>query len=169
MTPMSSLRTAPTISEEDATLAAVNVLLRIAAQSVLEVEEIVSTPQLRVLILIAADGPQNLSAVAVELGVHPSNATRTCDRLVKSALVTRTEDQADRRFAKLALTPDGNALVRRVLDRRRSAMNEILSRMDSPDRAAVTSAFRTFAETAGGSGTSDGRFAFRVTESKQDS
>jgi DNA-binding MarR family transcriptional regulator len=162
MAAVSSPSSAPAVTEEDATLAAANVLLRIAARSVLEVEEIVSTPQLRVLILIAASGPQNLGAVAVELGVHPSNATRTCERLVQSGMVARTEDPNDRRYVQLALTPKGTALVNQVLDSRRSAMSDVLARMSIDDRASVAAAFRTFADAAGGSGTEDGRFAFSL-------
>ena len=162
MAAVSSPSPAPAVTEEDATLAAANVLLRIAARSVLEVEEIVSTPQLRVLIFIAANGPQNLGAVAAELGIHPSNATRTCERLVQSGLVARTEDQSDRRYVQLALTKTGQALVNQVLDQRRSAMSAVLAQMNVKDRAAVAAAFRLFAEAAGGSGTEDGRFVFSL-------
>ncbi|MGO4276974.1 hypothetical protein AB4Z22_45290, partial [Paenibacillus sp. TAF58] len=56
----------------DAALSAANVMMRVAARSVSEVEDQVTTPQLRVLMMIAASGPQNLGAVAAELGVHPS-------------------------------------------------------------------------------------------------
>lgn len=152
----------PAAPEVDAVLGAANVLLRIAARSVLDVEEIVSTPQLRVLILIAGSGPQNLGEVAAELGVHPSNATRTCDRLVRSGLIRRSEDETDRRYIQLALTPMGADLVQHVLARRRSELSVILARMDAPDRDAVIGAFQVFADIAGVQGTSDGRFAFRL-------
>jgi hypothetical protein len=42
-------------------------------------------PQLRVLVVIASRGPQNLAGVAQGLGVHSSNATRACDKLVEAA------------------------------------------------------------------------------------
>jgi len=167
MAAVSSPSSAPAVTEEDATLAAANVLLRIAARSVLEVEEIVSTPQLRVLILIAASGPQNLGAVAAELGVHPSNATRTCERLVQSGMVARTEDPNDRRYVQLALTATGQALVNQVLDQRRSAMSAVLARMNVEDRSVVAAAFQTFADAAGGNGTQDGRFVFSLQPGSQ--
>jgi DNA-binding MarR family transcriptional regulator len=162
MSPVSSRSSAPSVFDEDATLATVNVLLRIAARSVLAVEEIVTTPQLRVLVFIAAEGPQNLGAVAAELGVHASNATRTCERLVQSGFVARTENPNDRRFVQLALTRDGDALVKEVLRDRRTALNGILAQMDAEDRNAVAAAFRIFADTAGDGGTTDGRFTFSV-------
>ncbi|WP_354263237.1 MarR family transcriptional regulator [Arthrobacter sp. OAP107] len=46
-----------------------------------------NTPQLRVLVLIHTRGPQNPGGVAAELGVHASNATRVCDRLVAAELL----------------------------------------------------------------------------------
>ncbi|WP_394769250.1 MarR family transcriptional regulator [Lacisediminihabitans sp.] len=152
----------PALEEIDAVLASANVLLRVAAQSVLDVEEIVTTPQLRVLILIAANGPQNLGGVAVELGVHPSNATRTCDRLVQAGLIARTEHRADRRYLHLALTDRGRDLVSHVLERRRRAIAEILSRMPADQRAATARALSEFATAAGGEGTRDGRFALSL-------
>lgn len=149
-----------TLSQLDSVLAAANVLLRVAAQSVLEVEEIVTTPQLRILILINASGPQSLGAVATELDVHPSNATRACERLVQADLIVRTDNPADRRYIQLALTKQGSELVEHVLNRRRSAMAKILAELPESERDAVTTAFQTFADAAGGSQTLDGRFTF---------
>ena len=150
----------PTVSDLDSVLAAANVLLHVAAQSVLEVEEIVTTPQLRVLILISLSGPQSLGAVAAELGVHPSNATRTCERLVQADLIARSDNPTDRRYVHLTLTDQGAALVEHVLQRRRKAMAAVLSTMPEPLRDATTSAFQAFADAAGGEGTRDGRFTF---------
>ena len=52
------------------------VLVSVVARSIAEVEDVVTLPQLRVLVMIASHGPQNLGSVAAALGVHPSNATR---------------------------------------------------------------------------------------------
>jgi DNA-binding MarR family transcriptional regulator len=146
----------------DAALDAANVMMRVAARSVVEVEDVVTTPQLRVLMLIAGSGPQNLGGVAAELGVHPSNATRTCEKLVQSGLIVRSDDPADRRFLQLELTADGSALVEQVLDHRRAAMAEVFALMSEDDRDRVAFAFRRFAEAAGGEPSHDGRFALNV-------
>ncbi|MDQ6740301.1 MAG: hypothetical protein M3021_08025, partial [Actinomycetota bacterium] len=42
----------------EAVMRAASVLLAVVAQSVAEVEDVVTTPQLRVLVLIATHGPQ---------------------------------------------------------------------------------------------------------------
>ena len=146
----------------DAALAAANVMMRVAARSVVEVEDVVTTPQLRVLILIAGSSPQTLSAVAAELGVHPSNATRTVDKLVQAGLITRSDAPRDRRFVHLELTADGTALVEHVLSVRRRAMADVFAAMPKKITRAIASAFEAFAEAAGGEPISDGRFAFEL-------
>ncbi len=164
MTSTSAAEDAPAVAGQavDAALAAAGVLMRIAARSVSEIEDIVTTPQLRVLMLIAGSGPQNLGGVAAELGVHPSNATRTCEKLVRAGLVERSDHPDDRRYVRLELTRDGAALVQHVLDERRAAMTEVLAALDGDDRERVTAAFELFASAAGGGPTHDGRFAFTL-------
>lgn len=145
--------------EIDAVLRAANVLLRVAARSVVEVEDLVTSPQLRVLVLIASHGPRNLGEVAAELGVHASNATRTTDRLVKAGLIERTDDPRDRRYVRLDLTERGANLVNSVLAHRRNAVAEVFAGMPAGLRASVAGAMDAFAAAAGEAGTEDGRFA----------
>ena len=148
--------------EVDAALAAANVLLRVAARSVFEVENIVTTPQLRVLMLIAISGPQNLGGVAAELGVHPSNATRTCEKLVRAGLIDRSASPEDRRYIQLELTAKGEALVDHVLEQRRIAMAHVLGELPPTDRSEVAQAFSRFAQAAGDEPDHDGRFILRL-------
>ncbi|WP_295122306.1 MarR family transcriptional regulator [uncultured Leifsonia sp.] len=142
----------------DAALQAADVMMRVAARSVTEVEDIVTSPQLRVLVMIATHGPQTLGAVATELSVHASNATRTAEKLVRAGLIHRTEDPADRRFVRVALTPAGVQLVERVIGHRRSALAEVLAGMDPDEREAAVASFRAFARAAGDLPDPDGRF-----------
>jgi DNA-binding MarR family transcriptional regulator len=146
----------------DAALAAANVMMRVAARSVLEVEDVVSTPQLRVLMLIHLSGPQNISSVAAELGVHASNATRTCEKLVQSRLILRSDHPADRRYVQLELTSAGTNLVQHVLSERKAAMAQVFAAMTEDEQSMVTAAFEIFATAAGGEPTRDGRFALSL-------
>ncbi|MFP3467587.1 MarR family winged helix-turn-helix transcriptional regulator [Leifsonia sp. SIMBA_070] len=146
------------LNDVDAALLAADVMLGVAARSVLEVEDIVTSPQLRVLVTIATRGPQNLGEIAAELGVHASNATRTCEKLVGAGLIARSEDPDDRRFIRLTLTPQGSALVDRVIAHRRSALGDVLAAMEPDERAAAAEGFRAFARAAGERHGGDGRF-----------
>ena len=87
------------LSEEhiDAVRLASRVLVAVTAQSLTSVEDRVTLPQFRILVILASRGPQNLRSVAQGLGVIPSAATRLCDKLVSAGLIHRTVDPADRR------------------------------------------------------------------------
>jgi DNA-binding MarR family transcriptional regulator len=133
----------------EATMLAARALVGISAQSLAEVDDVVTPPQLRVLVMIASRGPLNLGAVARGLGVHPSNATRACDRLVAAGLLDRRDDPADRRNLYLQLTDEGRGLVDDVMDRRRHAIAAVLERMPALQRTALVPVLATFAEAAG--------------------
>jgi DNA-binding MarR family transcriptional regulator len=133
----------------EATMLAARALVGISAQSLAEVDDLVTPPQLRVLVMVASRGPLNLGAVARGLGVHPSNATRACDRLVTAGLLDRRDDPADRRNLQLQLTERGRALVDDVMDRRRHAIAEVLARMPALQRTALVPVLVTFADAAG--------------------
>jgi DNA-binding MarR family transcriptional regulator len=133
----------------EATMLAARALVAISAESLASVDDVVTPPQLRVLVMIASRGPLNLGAVARGLGVHPSNATRTCDRLVAAGLLDRRDDPADRRNLQLQLTEEGRRLVDGVMDRRRRAIADVLERMPALQRTALVPVLNTFAEAAG--------------------
>jgi DNA-binding MarR family transcriptional regulator len=133
----------------EATMLAARALVAISAESVAAVEEVVTPTQLRVLVMVASRGPLNLGAVARGLGVHPSNATRACDRLVLAGLLDRQDDPTDRRNLQLRLTEQGRGVVDEVMDRRRRAIGEVLERMPSLQRVALVPVLTMFAEAAG--------------------
>lgn len=137
-------------------------MMRVAARSVIEVENVVTTPQLRILMLISGSGPQSIGSVAAELNVHPSNATRPCEKLVQAGLIIRSPDPSDRRFVQLELTERGTAIVDHVLSQRRAAMAEVFAQLSADEQANVAAAFELFALAAGSEPTHDGRFAFAL-------
>ena len=135
--------------QADAVMRAARVLMGVVARSVAEVEDQVSLPQLRVLVLVADRGSMNLGQVAEALGVHPSNATRTVERLVVAGLLHRTEDPSDRRYLALELTDAGHDVVQGVMGHRREAIAAIMSSMTSAQRRALARALESFAAAAG--------------------
>ena len=68
----------PTVT--DAVLRASRALVGVAARSLAEVEDDVTLPQFRALVVLAA-GERQLGELAEALDVHPSSATRLCTRL----------------------------------------------------------------------------------------
>jgi DNA-binding MarR family transcriptional regulator len=141
--------TRPTPGEIDAVLTATRVLVAISAQSVAQVEDHVTLPQLRVLVVIASHGQRNLNSVAEALGVHPSNATRACDKLVEAGLIRRRDDPTDRRNLILQLTDSGQQLIDTMTEHRRTAIAHILAKMLVQQRGSLVAALEAFAEAAG--------------------
>ena len=108
---------AETAEQVDAIMLALQALVGVAAQSVTEVEDRVTLPQLRVLVLVASRGSLNLNAVAEAMEVHPSNASRSVDRLVAAGLLRRTEsikDQMTEVKAALKSVSGADSLSRQV-------------------------------------------------------
>lgn len=138
-----------TAGQVDAIMVALQALVGMAAQSVSEVEDRVTLPQLRVLVLIASRGTLNLNALAQAMGINPSNASRSCDRLVAAGLLRRTASPLDRRNLVLDLTDDGRALIEKLTERRRQAIAEVLDHVPSSRRRALVNAMRTFGKAAG--------------------
>ncbi len=130
-------------------MAASRVLVGLIAESVAEVDDHVTAAQLRILGLVERTPGINLSAVADDLGVHASNATRACDRLVRAGLLSRADSERDRRHLSLDLTDEGRALLRDVMSHRRRAFERVLRRMEPADRETLVGALTTFATSAG--------------------
>lgn len=133
----------------DAVLGASRALVAVAARSLANVAEDVTLAQYRVLIVLAARGPQRLVDLATALGVDRSTATRMCDRLVRKRLVHRRRTNDDRRGVRVSLTATGGELVAEVTRRRRAEIATIVERIPSGHRRPVLNALRAFAEAAG--------------------
>ena len=134
----------------------------VVARTLATVHEAVSVPQLRVLVMLHSDGPKKLGSIAEGLGVNPSNATRTADRLVEGGLARRRTDPEDRRVVVVTLTAKGRRLVDSLLDSRRRMFEELVAPMAPDEREVLArglAAFLTAIEEADGDGDDEGRAA----------
>ncbi|WP_033346031.1 MarR family winged helix-turn-helix transcriptional regulator [Catenuloplanes japonicus] len=111
----------------DALLALSRVFVGTAARSLARLDEEVTLPQFRTLVLLVSRGPQRIVDLAVELDVSSSTATRMCDRLVRKGLVARHVRADDRRAAWVALTPQGRDLVGEAMAVRRAAIADLVA------------------------------------------
>lgn len=139
----------PSADQIDSVLRASRAFVGIAAASIAAVDGDVTVPQLRVLVMVETKGPLNLAAVAAGLGVNPSNASRTCDRLTRAGLLARRESADDRRNITLSLTDAGRRLVNKMMKHRRTAIIRVLRDMDPDHREQLTTALDQFAAAAG--------------------
>ena len=140
----------PAVGEVDAVMSVAQLLVAIGARSLAMIEAEVSLPQLRVLVILASHGPGSLNALADTLGVHPSNATRACGKLVAAGLIRRVEDPDHRRLLALSMTAAGTRLVEKAMAHRRSQVEDLLSRVPARQRRTLASALRILASASPG-------------------
>ncbi len=134
----------------EAVLRAHRALVGITVRSLSAVNEDVTLPQFRTLVVIAERGPQTVSALADHLAVHASTMTRMCNRLVSRGMVSREPSAADRREVVIALSPLGASVVDRVVRARQDANDAAVARVPAAERDMVIRALDTFAAGAGG-------------------
>ena len=124
-------------------------LVAVAARSLATVEDEVTLPQYRALVVLASRGPQRMAELAAALDINPSTATRLSDRLTAKRLASRQDVAGDRRQVVLALAPAGRRLLHRVTDRRMRDLRAIVERLPERDRAPVERGLRALARAAG--------------------
>ena len=133
----------------EALLAASRALVAVAARSLAAADAEVTLPQYRALVVLAAKGPRRVGELAEALDIHPSTATRLCDRLVEHKLVKRAVDRSNRRETSISLSAAGRALVDRVTEVRRSEIRTIVDRIPDELRRPAVIALLAFTEAAG--------------------
>lgn len=133
----------------DAFISASRALVAVAARSLGGLEDEVTLPQFRVLVLLAAHGMQRSADLAAGLAVTPSTASRMIERLVRKGLVRRSRSREDRRSVRLYLTETGRQVVDQVTRRRRDEIEEILRHIPPEEWPGLADALRRFATAAG--------------------
>jgi DNA-binding MarR family transcriptional regulator len=132
----------------DALLTASRLLMAISTDSIARVDETITIPQFRTLMVLTNRGPVNLGTLASLLHVQPSTTGRMIDRLVTAGLIDRTPHPTSRRELMAALTPRGRKVVRKVIAHRRAEIARIVGNMPSPERHGLVRALTAFS-TAG--------------------
>ena len=88
-------------------------------------------------IVLAADEPIRLSALADRLRIVPRSATEVVDGLEHHGLVARRPDPADRRAVCVVATEEGVRLGRLIDDARQRAADELLEPLPEQDRKTL--------------------------------
>lgn len=132
-----------------AVLTASRLLVAVAARSLAAVEDRVTLPQFRLLVVLSTFGDAKLVELADRLGVNPSTAMRMVDRLIAAGLAERRVNPGNRRETVLTVTPDGSRLVADVTAGRRREIAAIVERLAPKQRTALVEALTAFTEAGG--------------------
>ena len=129
-----------------AVLTASRLLVAVSARSLASVEESLTLPQFRMLVVLESRGAMNISRLGEHLDVIPSTAMRMIDRLVAAGMLQRKPSSANRREILIDLTTKGGGTVRRATERRRAEIARIVASMPADQRAGLVTALTAFSE-----------------------
>ncbi|MYS77687.1 MarR family transcriptional regulator [Streptomyces sp. SID5926] len=124
-------------------LTASRLLVAVSARSLAAVEERVTLPQFRMLVVLTR-GATKLVTLAEQLQVAPSTAMRMVDRLIAAGLAARQPNPHSRRETLLELTEEGRQTVEHVTARRRSEIAGIVEMLTPAQRLALVEALAAF-------------------------
>jgi DNA-binding MarR family transcriptional regulator len=133
----------------DALLTASRLLVAISARSIAHVDETITIPQFRALVILSARGPMNVRTLAGLLHVQRSTTGRMVERLVTAGLIDRRPHPALRRELVVELTRRGEEIVHAVTAYRREEIARVVSNMPERERYGLVSILTAFT-TAGG-------------------
>ncbi len=129
----------------DALLTASRLLVALSARSIARVDETITIPQFRTLVILANHGPLNLVTLAGLLDVQPSTTGRMVDRLVGAGLIVRNPHPQSRRELVAELTDRGRDVVHEVTAHRRDEIARVVQKMSARDRRGLVRALTAFA------------------------
>ncbi|SPL99909.1 Transcriptional regulator, MarR family [[Actinomadura] parvosata subsp. kistnae] len=132
-----------------AVLTGSRLLVSIAARSLAAVQDRVTLPQFRMLVVLSVQGETNLVTMADALAVNSSTASRMADRLATAGLIVRETNPHNRRETLMRLTLEGRRLVDDVMTRRSEEIAAIVSRMTPLESQALIAAMTAFNKAGG--------------------
>ena len=125
-----------------ALLDASRVLMGITLRAVASSPVPLTVPQHRLLVVISVRGPQRIGALAADLGVNQSNASRLVDRLVDQGLLARSTDPEDGRASVVSLTEAGVAAYDGINELRLEQLRELVQDLSPTGRRGLASGLR---------------------------
>ncbi|GJF11957.1 MarR family transcriptional regulator [Mycolicibacterium cyprinidarum] len=128
----------------DALLTASRLLMGISARSIAVVDETITIPQFRTLLILADREPINLATLSGLLAVAPSTTGRMVDRLVTAGLLDRRPHPDSRRELVVTLTRRGREIIDAVTARRREEIARVVAQMPQKERHGLVRALTAF-------------------------
>lgn len=100
-----------------------------------------SMSQLRSLFVLDGGGDElAVHELAERLGLSMAATGRAVEHLVRSGLVTRREDERDRRVKRIAITDVGRTALREFADAKRERLRRFAAELSEEERAALSRA-----------------------------
>ncbi len=107
-----------------------------------------SFSQVSTLMRLHFSGQADISEIARQMGVTNAAASQLVDAMVHLGYVLRSEDNSDRRIKWVTLTPAGHALAEKLVDARRTWLENFTSSLTDEQRDDISIALRVLTEAA---------------------
>jgi DNA-binding MarR family transcriptional regulator len=107
-----------------------------------------SLPQMATLLLLDEEGEITIKQIAEFVGRSVSATSRLLDQLVERGMVSRREDERDRRAKRVAITESGQTLIATLERQRAEAQIVVMEYLSAEERAEVTRAMALLAEAS---------------------
>lgn len=101
----------------------------------------VTWAQRKILLLIESHGPQKMSDIARQISVTMSGATAVVDKMVKTGLVTREFDPADRRVVLIAISKEGRDVMQHCVRMQERCFESVLDKLSPEKRTQLLESF----------------------------
>jgi len=100
--------------------------------------------QLRMLFVLEHAGrDMAVNELAEQVGLSMAATGRAVDIVVRTGLLSRREDESDRRIKRIGLTESGRAAIVQIGQARRRAVEAFVAKLDADERAALDAAVAT--------------------------
>ncbi len=99
----------------------------------------ISCPQMVALHHAAQRGEVPVSEIARLLNISNSSASVLLDRLIRQKLMTRRQDQKDRRVVRVGITAKGRQVVSQIMSQKRRSIKAIFGRLTRKERGQYLS------------------------------
>jgi DNA-binding MarR family transcriptional regulator len=111
-------------------------------------EHSLSMSQISALFHIRRKGASGVSCIGDELGITSAAASQMLERLVQQGLISRSEDQNDRRLKQILLTAKGGQTLQNLALARQKWLEELTALMSPEEKELVTAALTILLDKA---------------------
>lgn len=102
--------------------------------------------QLRLVYLLAHQGPQSIGQIAERFAVSLTAASQFADRIERQGLAARHHRSDDRRVVELGLTDAGQALVASMVGMQREVLHDLFSVFTTEELERLEALVRTMVD-----------------------
>jgi DNA-binding MarR family transcriptional regulator len=106
-----------------------------------------SMAQCKTLLAVAGPGassePSQISDISDKLGLSMPSVSRAVDGMVRMKLITRIEDEQDRRVRRIAITSKGEKLVSELVSMRLAGLEAFVATLSAAQRRKLDAAIES--------------------------